>query len=147
LQDDAARCRRRGRPARVEFFDQFFERLPEKVFRESNVAAAAAALERTAPDCTVTPSSGMYIAQGNWETSANGAGFMDPRLKPLKAAFKAIRDTATKALSQTEQSQEERSMRWKCKQCRYVKHFTNPVPLETAGRCPRCRSTEFRPVL
>jgi hypothetical protein len=36
----------------------------------------------------------VYIAEVNWETSANGAGFMDPTLKPLKAAFEAIRDTA-----------------------------------------------------
>jgi hypothetical protein len=62
----------------------------------------------------------MYIAQANWETSANGAGFMDPTLKPLKAAFEAIRDTAMKALRQLdEQSQEERSMRWKCKECEF----------------------------
>jgi len=72
---------------------------------------------------------------------------MDPTLKPLKAAFEAIRDTAVKALSQIEQSQEERSMRWKCKECEYTKHFTKPVPLETAGRCPRCKSTKFRPIL
>jgi len=67
--------------------------------------------------------------------------------KTLKAAFERIRDTALSALSQMEQSQEERSMRWKCKDCQYVKHFTEPVPLETAGRCPRCKSTEFRPSL
>ena len=39
---------------------------------------------------------------------------MDTTLKTLKAALEAIRDTAMKALSQIEQSQEERSMRWKC---------------------------------
>jgi hypothetical protein len=49
---------------------------------------------------------------------------MDPTLRPLKAAFEAIRDTAMTALSQIEQSQEERSMQWKCKECEYIKHFT-----------------------
>jgi len=44
-------------------------------------------------------------------------------------------------------SQEERSMRWTCKACRYVKHFTKAVPLEAAGKCPRCKSTEFKPIL
>ena len=72
---------------------------------------------------------------------------MDPTLKPLKTAFETIRDTAMKALSQIEQSQEERAMRWKCKECEYIKHFTKPVPLETTGRCPRCKSTEFIPIL
>jgi lipopolysaccharide biosynthesis regulator YciM len=46
---------------------------------------------------------------------------MDPTLQPLKAAFEAIRDTAMNALSQIEQSREERSMRWKCKECEYIK--------------------------
>jgi rubrerythrin len=72
---------------------------------------------------------------------------MDSTLKALKAAFEAIRDMAMKTLSQIEQSQEGRSMRWKCKECQYIKHFTRPVPLEAAGRCPRCKSTEFRPIL
>ena len=72
---------------------------------------------------------------------------MDPALKTLKAALEAIRDTTLNALAQIGQSQEEYSMRWKCKECRYVKHFTRPVSLEGAGKCPRCKSTEFRPIL
>jgi rubrerythrin len=72
---------------------------------------------------------------------------MDPTFKTLKANLEAIRDMAMNALNQIEQSQEQRSMRWKCKACRYIKHFTMPVPLENAGRCPRCKSTEFRPIL
>jgi Zn finger protein HypA/HybF involved in hydrogenase expression len=72
---------------------------------------------------------------------------MDPALKTLKAALEAIRDMTMNALAQFGQSQEEYSMRWKCKQCQYVKHFTKAVPLEAAGRCPRCKSTEFRPIL
>ena len=49
---------------------------------------------------------------------------MDSALKPLKAALEAIRDMALNALTQIDQSQEKRSMRWVCKACRYVKHFT-----------------------
>jgi predicted Zn-ribbon and HTH transcriptional regulator len=71
---------------------------------------------------------------------------MDSAVKTLKAALEAIRDTAMAALKQVEQSKEQRSMRWKCKACQYVKHFTKAVPLEAAGRCPRCKSTEFRPI-
>jgi rubrerythrin len=90
---------------------------------------------------------GANIAQIHWQTSTDGAESMDPAHKTLKAALEAIRDVAMKALSQIEQSQEERSMRWKCKECQYIKHFTKPVPLETTGRCPRCKSTEFRPIV
>jgi Zn finger protein HypA/HybF involved in hydrogenase expression len=72
---------------------------------------------------------------------------MEWTLKTLKVALEAIRDRAMNALNQIDQPQEERSMRWKCKACRYIKHFTKPVPLETAGRCPRCKSTEFIPIL
>ena len=71
---------------------------------------------------------------------------MDPALQRVKAALEAIRDTAVNALDRIGQSAEERSMRWQCKACQYVKHFTTAVPLETAGRCPRCKNTEFRPV-
>jgi predicted Zn-ribbon and HTH transcriptional regulator len=72
---------------------------------------------------------------------------MDPTLKRLKAALEAIRDMAMNTLNEIDQPQEERSMRWGCKACRYIKHFTRPVSLEAAGRCPRCKSTEFRPIL
>jgi rubrerythrin len=68
-------------------------------------------------------------------------------LKPLKAILETIRERADYALKQLQDAQEERSMRWKCKQCRYVKYFTKPVSLETAGRCPRCKSIEFEAVL
>jgi predicted Zn-ribbon and HTH transcriptional regulator len=72
---------------------------------------------------------------------------MDSAHQTLKAALEAIRDVALNALNQTERSQDERSMRWRCKACQYVKHFTKAVPLEAAGRCPRCKSTEFKPIL
>ena len=72
---------------------------------------------------------------------------MDPAIKTLKAALETVRDLASKALTQIDAPQEERSMRWRCKACRYTKHFTMPVNLDTAGRCPRCKNSEFRPVL
>jgi len=71
---------------------------------------------------------------------------MDSTHEALKAALEAIRDTASNALNQIGPSQEERSMRWQCKACQYMKHFTKAVPLEAAGRCPRCKHTEFRSV-
>jgi hypothetical protein len=45
-------------------------------------------------------------------------------LKPLKAILETIREQADFALKQLQESEEERSMRWKCKDCRYIKHFT-----------------------
>jgi hypothetical protein len=59
---------------------------------------------------------------------------MDSPPKTLKATLEAIRDMAVNGLNQIAASQEEHSMRWKCKACRYVKHFTKPVPLETDVR-------------
>jgi hypothetical protein len=41
---------------------------------------------------------------------------MDSTRKTLKAALEAIRDMASNALDQIEQSQETRSMRWVCKE-------------------------------
>jgi hypothetical protein len=60
---------------------------------------------------------------------------MEPTLKALKAALEAIRDTAVNALNQVGQSQ-ERSMRWKCKDCRYIKHFTRPVYIGNRWQMP-----------
>jgi hypothetical protein len=41
-------------------------------------------------------------------------------LKPLKAILETIREQADFALKQLQESEEERSMRWKCKDCRYI---------------------------
>jgi len=65
-------------------------------------------------------------------------------LKPLKAILETIREQVDFALKQLQQSEEERSMRWRCKDCKYIKHFTRPVSLESAGRCPRCKSISFQ---
>ena len=49
-------------------------------------------------------------------------------------------------LKQLQNAEEERSMRWQCKDCRWVKHFTRPVPREVAGKCPRCKWIAFEVV-
>jgi predicted Zn-ribbon and HTH transcriptional regulator len=67
-------------------------------------------------------------------------------LTPLKAILETIREQADYGLKQLQDAEEERSMRWKCKDCEYIKHFTRPVPLEAAGRCPRCKSISFEAV-
>ena len=72
---------------------------------------------------------------------------MDQTVKTMKDALEAIRALATNALSQIERPQEQYSIRWTCKACEFVKHFTKPISLEAAGRRPRCESTEFRPIL
>ena len=90
---------------------------------------------------------GANTAELRPQTKTVGTQLVDGTLKALKAALEAVRDTAMNALKQIERPQEQHSMSWKCKQCRYVKHFTKPVPLETTGRCPRCKSNEFTPIL
>jgi hypothetical protein len=71
----------------------------------------------------------------------------EEKLKPIKAILETIRERADYALRTLQDAAEERSMRWRCKDCRYTKYFTKPVPLETAGRCPRCKSIAFEPVV
>ena len=83
----------------------------------------------------------------NDKVSSTQIRFMaEKSLTPLKAILETIRERADYALKQLQDAQEERSMRWRCKDCQYVKHFTKPVVLEAAGRCPRCKSTSFEPV-
>jgi predicted Zn-ribbon and HTH transcriptional regulator len=105
------------------------------------------ALDRIEHENTFLAFMGTATAEIHAGISTTGARFMDSALQTMKAALEAIRDTATSALARIEQSHQDHSMRWKCKQCRYVKHFTKPVSLEAAGRCPRCKSTEFKPIL
>jgi hypothetical protein len=45
-------------------------------------------------------------------------------LQPLKAILETIRERADYALKQLQESEEQRSMRWKGKDCEYRKHFT-----------------------
>lgn len=72
---------------------------------------------------------------------------MDSTHQAMIASLRSIRDQADLVLKQIEQPQEQQSMRWAGKACRYMKNFTRPVTLEAAGRCPRCKCTEFKPVL
>jgi predicted Zn-ribbon and HTH transcriptional regulator len=67
-------------------------------------------------------------------------------IKAFKAAFEEIRDKANEALLKIDGLEEERSFRWKCKDCGWIKHFTRPVPLEATNRCPRCKSVSFEDV-
>jgi hypothetical protein len=71
---------------------------------------------------------------------------MEPTLKTLKAALEAVRDTAMNALKQIEQPQEQHSMRWQCKSCRYMKHSPDLLPWKLLGDVPDARNTEFRTV-
>ena len=65
--------------------------------------------------------------------------------KHLRDLLEKIKSDAQRALALLSSETELRSLGWKCTACRYIKHFTKPVPLETAGRRPRCKSTEFQP--
>jgi rubrerythrin len=78
---------------------------------------------------------------------ATGTEFMaEAPLKPLKAILKTIREQADYALKQLQDTEEQRSMRWKCKECGYIKHFIRPASFEATGRCPRCKGTSFEVV-
>jgi rubrerythrin len=63
--------------------------------------------------------------------------------KALKAVLETIRERAEYALKQLQESEEQRSMRWKCVNCGYIKRFTRPVPQETAEDCPKCKGRLF----
>jgi predicted Zn-ribbon and HTH transcriptional regulator len=79
-------------------------------------------------------------------SSATGIEFMAETtpLTGLKAILETIRERADSALRQIQESEDQRSMRWKCKDCGYVKHFTRPVPSEVASPCPKCKSDVFQ---
>ena len=55
-------------------------------------------------------------------------------LKPLKAVLATIREQADFALKQLQKSEEERSTRWRCKDCKYTNHFTRPRSIRSSRR-------------
>jgi hypothetical protein len=65
-------------------------------------------------------------------------------LKPIRDVLLKIRNAADAALKRLDQPRPGFSVRWVCTSCRYVKSFTQPVEFAAVGKCPRCRSTEFR---
>ena len=98
-----------------------------------------------APQTLATTDSSAATKATPQASAATRTQFMaETSLKPLKAILETIREQADFALKQLQESEEERSMRWKCKDCRYIKHFTRPVPLEATGRCPRCKSVSLQ---
>jgi predicted Zn-ribbon and HTH transcriptional regulator len=70
----------------------------------------------------------------------------EEKLKPIRAILETIRERADYALKYLQEEEEERAMQWRCKDCHYVKYFTRPATLESAGKCPRCKSVSFEAV-
>ena len=75
-----------------------------------------------------------------------GVGFMaeEAPLKSIRDVLLKIRNAADAALKRIDQPVAGSSIRWICTGCQYVKKFVRPVELDSVGKCPRCRSTEFR---
>jgi len=86
--------------------------------------------ETAAKPSAQTPASAYASAGTKATTQASAAtrteSMAETSLKPLKAILEAIREQADFVIKQLQASEEERSMRWKCKHCEYVKHFTRP---------------------
>jgi predicted Zn-ribbon and HTH transcriptional regulator len=96
------------------------------------------------PPKTLAASHTSAATKATQASPATGTEFMaETSLKSLKAILETIRARADFALKQLQKSEEERSMRWKCKDCNYIKHFTRPVPSDVASPCPQCKSDAF----
>ena len=62
----------------------------------------------------------------------------------LRRILERIRDDAQQALTVLVDSEEPRSIAWKCSGCGHGKHFTRPVPAEVAAPCPKCGGESFQ---
>jgi len=100
--------------------------------------------EKNSPPETLAVPYSLTATQAAQACPATRTEFMaEASTKTLKAALEAIRERADSALKQIQESEEQRSMRWRCKNCEYVKHFTRAVSLEAVGRCPRCKNVSL----
>jgi rubrerythrin len=71
-----------------------------------------------------------------------------------KAALTVLRQSLENARQQLDYvigrlkgAEEPRHLRWRCRRCEYIKHFTRPMPESAAPPCPKCMATEFEPAL
>ena len=90
---------------------------------------------------------GSVAAQIHPRISTVGAQFVDSGLKTLKAALEAIRGTATKALSQIEQSQEGRAMAMEMQRVPVCEAFYQACSVGNHRQMSQMKNTEFRPIL
>ena len=72
---------------------------------------------------------------------------MDPAVKTLKAALEAIRDIAANPLNQVGQSHGGTFIAMEMQSLPISKAFHEACAVGSRCRYPRCKSTEFRPVL
>lgn len=73
----------------------------------------------------------------------NSHSIMAETSNSVRRILERIRDDAQQALTVLGDSEEQRSLAWKCDGCGHVKHFTRPVPAEVAARCPKCGGESF----
>jgi hypothetical protein len=64
-------------------------------------------------------------------------------LKPRKAILETVREQADFALKQLQKSEDERSTRWKCKDCRFIKHSRGPFHWKRLADVPGAKAFRF----
>jgi predicted Zn-ribbon and HTH transcriptional regulator len=71
----------------------------------------------------------------------------EPALKPLREALEQVRDRLDGIIARLRSREELRCLRWRCKSCGYMKHFTRPMPAHVAPPCPKCKGADFQAML
>jgi hypothetical protein len=69
-------------------------------------------------------------------------------LSPLdrtRETLESIKYTVEAALQLIDDSKRTRSLRWKCENCRNVRHYTKPMAIEAVSDCPKCWGRLFEP--
>jgi rubrerythrin len=96
-------------------------------------------------ESTLSTTLGDNLQQTRQSPATTRIETMAESLTPLRAILETIRDNAQRALTLIGQTEEQRSLAWKCMECGHVKRFTRPVPAEVAPPCPKCNANSFEP--
>ncbi|MGI8956845.1 MAG: hypothetical protein ACR2II_08020 [Chthoniobacterales bacterium] len=67
-------------------------------------------------------------------------------LRPIREALEQIHGRLGAIIARLPQSEEARYLRWRCKGCGHLKHFTRPMPAQVAPPCPKCKGVAFEPL-
>ena len=66
-------------------------------------------------------------------------------LTTLRESLEHARQMLDYVIGRLKSAEQPRHLRWRCRRCEYIKHFTRPMPHDVASPCPRCMNGDFEP--
>lgn len=69
--------------------------------------------------------------------------YQEEALRPIRDILEKVRCQLEEAMARLKSYDELRTLRWRCTECGYIKHFMCPMPADVAPPCPKCAGKKF----